>query len=94
MSSEVWERMTHMADGVSVVHPCHAGLAAIGIRSLGDVPCGNAARTACLLITRFDKIVNEIGPCRRSSSALSAETEDVFLPRSSPFRCLQGDGRR
>ena len=44
MSSEVWERMAHLADARAVVHPCDAGLAAVGIGGLVDLPEGNAAQ--------------------------------------------------
>lgn len=76
MSSEVWERMTHMADGV--LWCTHATQAWRQSESgvWATFPA-EMRKNSLLLITRFDKIVNEIDR-QKVIKRVVGETEDVF----------------
>jgi Dynamin family len=76
MSSEVWERMAHLADGVLwCTHATQAWRQSeSGVWSTFPV---EMRRNSLLLITRFDKIVGESDKSK-VVKRVTAETEDLF----------------
>ncbi len=76
MSSEVWERMTHLADGVLWCTPANQAWRQSESGVWSTFPA-SMRRNALLLVTRFDKIV---GDSDRSKvlKRVGMETSDLF----------------